>query len=380
MGSHVLIAPDKFKSSMSAREAAEAIARGIKNETPGQNLIIQPLSDGGEGLVDSLICNPGDKSRQTIVTGPLGKKVKAYWGIITESKTAVIEMSSASGLMLIPENLQNPGLTSSYGTGELIKQALDHQCPRIIVGLGGSATNDGGAGMARALGVKFYDYQGRELEASGESLKRLSRIDTSNLDKRIKDTEIFAACDVNNPLTGDSGASIIYGPQKGASPEQSKQLDKALIHYARVIKDQLGFDIKGQPGSGAAGGLAAGLYAFLGAKLKSGIELVLDLLKIEEMFSRCKLVITGEGRMDPQSIYGKVPIGIAKKAAPYKIPVIALVGSLEGEPSIFHQHGITASFVIANGPMSLENSIALGPQLLERTAREVIRLWSSAGR
>ncbi len=371
----IIIAPDKFRESMSAAMAAEHIARGISSVLPGAELILIPLSDGGEGLVESLTRSPGSSIINTEVTGPLGSKVSAGWGITDSGKTAVIEMAAASGLELVPKEERNPSLTTSFGTGELIKAALDQGCSKLIIGLGGSATNDGGAGMARALGVKFLDRAGQPLSNGGAELERLENINLSGLDPRLRQIKTIAACDVENLLTGPQGASYTYGPQKGASPEISSQLDRALENYAAVIKKELGVDVAGIPGSGAAGGMGAGLIAFLNAELYSGIELVLDAVEFDSYLPGCRLLITGEGKLDPQSISGKAPVGAARRARKYAVPVIALAGSVEGKTDSFHSEGITACLAIADGPISLEESIARGPELIEKKSAELIRIF-----
>ncbi len=370
-----IIAPDKFKGSMSAFEAAESIARGIKAVLPESELFLLPLSDGGEGLIDSLTGKAESFIKKITVTGPLGKPVEARLGIIDQGSTAVIEMAAASGLLLVPEAERDPSMTTTYGTGELIKSALDQGCKKLIIGIGGSATNDGGAGMAQALGAELLDQSGRPLGFGGADLLRLDEINISNLDSRLPEVEVLAACDVDNPLTGPRGASFVYGPQKGASAAIAAKLDRALKKYARVIKKDLGLDVDNIPGSGAAGGLGAGLLAFLQAKLCPGIELVLDGLNLEQYLPNCDLLITGEGKLDAQSAYGKAPVGVARKAGDFYVPVIALAGSLEGNLDIFHREGINACFCIADGPLSLQESISRGSQLLETKTAELFRLW-----
>ncbi len=371
----IIIAPDKFKGSMSAPEAAKCMARGIRSVLSNVELILFPLSDGGEGLIESLASAADDTINNLKVTGPLGKPVEAQWGIIDDGNTAVIEMAAASGLSLVPENERNPLIATTYGTGQLIKAALDHGCSNLIIGIGGSATNDGGAGMVRALGAKLLDQNEQPLANGGAELQRLAKIDLSGLDHRLKEVSVKVACDVNNPLTGPNGASYIYGPQKGASKQMIEQLDQALKNYSRVIKKDLGIDIEDVPGSGAAGGLGAGLIAFLQAELCSGIELVLDALKIDQFLPRSRLLITGEGKLDAQSAQGKAPVGAARRAAKSNIPVVAIAGSLEGNLDMFHSEGITACFSIADGPLSLQESMDKGPRLLEIKTAELIRLW-----
>lgn len=359
---------------MTAVEAATCIARGIKAVFPLADLTLLPLSDGGEGLVESLVEAAAGSTETVMVTDPLGRSVEARWGIINNGKTAVIEMASASGLTLIPEELRNPAITTTYGTGELIKAALDRKCSELIIGIGGSATNDGGTGMARALGVQFLDKSGQHLKPGGAELIRLDRIDMAGIDSRLKGKDIKVACDVSNPLTGPQGASHTYGPQKGATPDMVKRLEQALINFARIAERDLGLSIDSIPGAGAAGGLGAGLIAFLEAKLHSGINLVLDTLEIDKLLPDCTLLITGEGRLDSQSVYGKVPVGAARRAKSYDVPVLALAGSLDDSLDLFRREGITASFAIADGPLSLEESIARSRQLLEAKTAELMHL------
>lgn len=371
----IIIAPDKFKGSMSATKAAQYIARGINSVLPNAELILMPLSDGGEGLVESLAVAESYSIVTTEVTGPLGQMVRAKWGVNDNGKTAIIEMSAASGLALVPREQRDPSFTTTFGTGELIKAALDYGCSNLIIGIGGSATNDGGAGMARALGVKFFDQTGQQLNGCGAELIRLSSIDMSGLDPRLQQVEAKVACDVDNPLTGPKGASYIYGPQKGADPEMIKTLDQALENYRQVIKKTLGKDVGDIPGSGAAGGLGAGLLAFLNAEICPGIELVLDALDIDRFLHHCSLLVTGEGKLDAQSSHGKAPVGAARRARKYNVPVIALAGIIEGELEFFHREGITACFAIADGPLSLDESISRGPQLIEKKAAELTRIF-----
>jgi glycerate kinase len=370
-----LVAPDKFKGSMSAAEAAEQIGQGIKDTVRGAELDLLPLSDGGEGLIETLCGSGKGTFIETIVTGPLGKPVKAKWGITNDSNKAVIEMAAASGLELVPVNKRNPALTTTYGTGQLIRAALDHGCSDLIVGIGGSATNDGGVGMAQALGASFKDSRGDEIGCGGAELIRLSSIDLSNLDPRLKKVAARAACDVNNPLTGSQGASQVYGPQKGADPETALFLDRALTNLAAVVKKELQIDLEQVSGGGAAGGLGAGLFAFLNAELTPGIELVLDTLNFNKYLKGCHLVITGEGSLDSQSLQGKTPVGVARRAAACSVPVIALAGRISGSLDLLHKAGITACFAIADGPLSLEESMRKAPDLLRNKTAELMRFW-----
>ncbi len=374
----IIVAPDKFKGSMSASKAAEVIEQGIASAFPGTDIYKFPLSDGGEGLVESLTGKAGGSIETATVTGPLGKPVEAAYGLINAGRTGIIEMAAASGLALVPEKKRDPCAATTYGTGELILAALNRGCKNLIIGLGGSATNDGGVGMARALGAKFLDRDGHLLGEGGTELKWLEKIDASGLDPRLKKIGALVACDVDNPLTGPGGASYVYGPQKGASPAAVEALDRALKNYARVIKENLGVEVDNVPGAGAAGGLGAGLIAFLQAKLIPGIDLILEALEIERHLPDCALLITGEGKLDAQSASGKAPVGIARMAKKHKVPVIALAGQLEGDLEIFHREGITACFAIADGPLNLDESIHRGPSLLKIKTAELIRLWFAA--
>ncbi len=375
----ILLAPDSFKGSLSASGIAKSMERGVKKVLPDAEVISIPLSDGGEGLVDSLVGATAGSFMRQEVTGPLGVAVESFWGLMGDGKTAVIEMAAASGLPLVPEEKRNPLVTTTYGTGELIRAALDCGCDRLIIGIGGSATNDGGAGMVQALGASLYDEAGNELPFGGGQLIKLAGIDVTGLDSRLNSVEILVACDVDNPLTGPRGAAHIYGPQKGATEEMVKDLDAGLGHYARLIKKFLGIEVDRERGAGAAGGLGAGLMAFLKGKLTPGIELVMDAVGLEAKLAGCDLVLTGEGKMDAQSAFGKVPVGVARLAKKYAIPVIALAGSAErGEGTqALYREGISAYFSIVNGPMSLQDAMDNTATLVEEAAAEVMRLWMS---
>lgn len=375
MRRRVVIAPDSFKESLPAPEVAGAIARGVKRCCPDTETVLVPLSDGGEGLVNALVAAVGGVEKVSTVTGPLGESVEAHWGILSDRKTAVIEMAQASGLDLVPPKRRNPLHATSYGTGELIKNALDAGCRRVVVGLGGSATVDGGAGLAQALGAEFLDSKGAALEADPASLEKLEQIDLSGFDPRIKETEVLAACDVTNPLCGPQGAAAVYGPQKGAGPEEVARLDNVLGHLADLLEMKTGQDVKLLPGAGAAGGLGAGLAAFLGAKLCPGIELVLDLVGFEGILaSGTDLVITGEGEVNYQTAYGKVPVGVAKAAVKYKIPVVALAGSLGPGAEQVYQYGIGGLMSIQTRPMTLEYCMENAADLVEDAAERMMRL------
>jgi len=371
----ILIAPDSFKESMTAVAAAEAMARGVRKAAPEAQIGMVPMADGGQGTVATMVAATGGRIISAEVTDPLGKKIKAQFGILGDGRTAVIEMAAASGLMLVPPERRNPLVTTTFGTGETIKAALGSGVKKIIIGIGGSATNDGGAGMAQALGAHLLNATGRDLPFGGAALAGLERIDASGLDPRLKNVELDVACDVTNPLLGEKGASAVFGPQKGATPETVKQLDAALAHYADILQRDLGKDVRNEPGAGAAGGLGAGLMAFLGARLRRGIEIVIDAVNLRERMKGCDLVLTGEGAMDRQTVFGKTAIGVAKVAQSLGIPVIAIVGGIGDGAEEVMSHGILAYFSIVNRPMTLEAAMANAPALTESCAEQVMRVW-----
>ncbi len=376
----IILAPDSFKGSLTASQVAASMARGIKKILPQAQTIKMPLSDGGEGLVDALVGATGGEILWERVTGPLGDSVQACWGLlgnVKDGKTGVIEMAAASGLMLVPPERRNPMLTTTFGTGELIRAALKRGCTRLIIGIGGSATNDGGMGMAQALGIRFLDGQGGNLPFGGGHLTQLARIDTGGLEPALQHVSVLAACDVDNPLTGPQGASAVYGPQKGADSNMVRYLDSGLKHFADVIAKDLGIGVEHTPGAGAAGGLGAGLMAFLGAKLTPGIELVMDLVGLEKELANCDLVFTGEGRLDAQSAFGKVPVGVARRARNHGIPVIALAGSVAKAAETLHHEGITAYFSITNAPIPLEEAMQKAAENIELTIQEIMRTIAS---
>jgi len=370
----IVIAPQDFKGSISAQKVAEAIASGISRVLPDAETVMVPLSDGGDGIVDALVYSTGGKTMTTKATGPLGKKVMAKWGILGDGVTGVVEMSKASGITLVPRGKLNPLMATTYGTGELIRAALDVGCHKLIIGIGGSATNDGGAGMAQALGVKFLDNKGQELPWGGAALANLSRVDISRLEPRLAGCQVIAACDVTNPLCGEQGASMVYGPQKGATEEMCRELDAALSHYAEVIKRDLGVDVKDMPGTGAAGGLGAGLVAFLGAQLRSGTEIVSEAAGLDNYLRGASLVFTGEGRIDSQTLFGKTISGVARNAKKFKIPVVAIVGEVAGDSREFSNHGIDAVLSITPGPISLREAMVKAEMLIADAAERALRL------
>ena len=358
----IVIAPDSFKESLTALQVAQAIEIGFKKIFPDAEYIKVPMADGGEGTVQSLIDAWQGQSMVTEVTAPLGNKVLAEWGLSADRKTAIIEMAAASGLHLVAENERNPLITGSYGTGELIKAALNFGVEKIILGIGGSATNDAGVGMLQALGAAFLDDEGKPLVAGGAALKRLSKIDLSALDPRLATTQIEVACDVDNPLCGERGASAVFGPQKGATAAMIKELDAALSLFSQKVKQQLNKDIANIAGAGAAGGMGAGLQLLPNCRLKSGVDM-----------ADADLVITGEGRMDSQTVYGKTPVGVAKTAKRFHKPVIAIVGCLRADYEVVYDAGIDAVFPIIRNLASLSDTLAQGRENLISTAQNVAR-------
>ncbi|RXJ02557.1 glycerate kinase [Anaerobacillus alkaliphilus] len=375
----IVIAPDSFKESLTALEVANAIEEGLKEVLPNSHLVKIPMADGGEGTVQSLVDATGGTIETTTVTGPLGNTVQASYGLLGDGKTVVIEMAAASGIHLVPFDRRNPMHTTTWGTGELIKVALDKGVEKMIIGIGGSATNDGGAGMLQALGTNLLDEKGNQIPLGGMGLEKLAKIDAFSLDPRLQEVKIVVACDVNNPLTGPKGASAIFGPQKGATPEQILQLDYNLAHYAAIIRRDLGKDIEHLPGAGAAGGLGAGLLAFLSAELKRGGDLVIEATNLEDAVRDADLVITGEGGINHQTIHGKTPTCVALTAKKHGVPVIAIAGSLTNDYRNVHEHGIDAVFSIVPGVVSLEEALENGYENVKNTARNlgaVIKLLS----
>ncbi|HDR90262.1 MAG TPA: glycerate kinase [Bacteroidetes bacterium] len=366
----ILIAPAPFKDSLSAREAAEALARGFCQSIPGADLIVLPVADGGEGTVEALVHAGKGKFINSRVCDPLGRPVVARWGLIDGGSTAVVEMAAASGLELLEPAERNPWYTSTYGTGELIREALDRGCREIIVGMGGSATVDGGTGMAMALGIQFLDKKGMTVSRGGRALSLIKTIDTTRLDPRVKDVRIRVACDVQNPMTGKEGAARVYGPQKGASKSMVEKLEKGMIRYAELIRITTGKDISGISGTGAAGGLAAGLTAFLGASLESGFELISHYLQLEEKIRECDLVVTGEGRVDASSLHGKAPAGIAGMARKFNKPVLVFAGSLGKGAEGFYEMGVQSLIQVTPPSFALEKALAEAAGFLEKAAKE----------
>ena len=376
----IVIAPDSFKDSLSAQSVADAIAEGLGEVWPQVQLVKCPMADGGEGTVEAVLAACQGERRHTEVSGPLGSAVTAAWGWLPDSHTAIIEMAEASGLQLVPLAQRDACISSTYGTGQLIAAALQAGAQRVILAIGGSATNDGGAGAMQALGVGLFDAQDQPLRRGGAALQDLARIDLSGLDPRLAEVRFEIAADVNNPLCGPHGASAIFGPQKGASSLQVEQLDRALGHFADHAANALGKDLRDEPGSGAAGGLGFAAKAFLGAQFRAGVEVVGELVGLADAVVGADLVITGEGRFDAQTLRGKTPFGVAQVARQHGVPVIVLAGTLGEGYQALYEHGIDAAFALASGPMTLEQACAQAPRLLRERASDLARLWKLAGK
>lgn len=377
-GLRIVAAPQALKGSLDAAEVGAAIATGVREVLPAAEVVVVPVADGGEGTVRALVAATGGELRRATVTGPLGEPVEAEYGLLGaapgEEPTAVIEMAAASGLPLVPPERRNPLVTTTYGTGELMRAALDAGARRLLIGIGGSATNDGGAGMAQALGAHLLDAASRELPPGGAALADLARIDANGLDPRLRASEVRVACDVNNPLCGPRGASAVFGPQKGATPAMVARLDAALAHYAQVVRRDLGADVAEVPGAGAAGGVGAGLMAFAHAELVPGARLVLDALHFTERVAGAALVITAEGQLDEQTAYGKAPAAVAAAARQAGAAVIALAGSVVSPPDALAALGIDAAVPLPTGPMSLDESMARAAELVRLAAARTLRL------
>lgn len=367
----IVIAPDSYKESLSALEVARAIEAGFREIYPDAEYIKLPVADGGEGTVEAMVAATQGRVVQVEVTGPLGEAVPGFLGVSGDERCAFIEMAAASGLELLPPAARNPLKTTSWGTGELIRHALDLGVSRIIIGIGGSATNDGGAGMVQALGAQLLTADGQPIAPGGAGLSTLAKIDISGLDPRLAQCRIDVACDVTNPLIGDEGASAVFGPQKGATPEMVTQLDRALAHYAEQIAQELDLDVLTLEGGGAAGGMGAALYAFCGAHLRPGIDIVTDALHLDALVADADLVITGEGRIDSQTIHGKVPVGVARVAKRYQIPVIGIAGSLTADVGVVHQHGLDAVFSVLHRICSLDEALAEAGTNVRMAARNI---------
>ena len=374
----IIIAPDSFKDSLSAEGVAQAIADGLAQVWPDAHLIQCPMADGGEGTVDAVLAACKGELRRHTVRGPLGGTVEARWGWLPDSHTALIEMAEASGLQLVPPGQRDACSSTTFGTGELIRAALDAGAERIILAIGGSATNDGGAGAMQALGVQLFDAQDQALPPGGLALARLAHVSLATLDPRLAQVRFEIAADVDNPLCGPHGASAIFGPQKGATPEQVQQLDAALGHFADYCAKVLPKDVRDEPGSGAAGGLGFAAKAFLGAQFRAGVDVVAELVGLDNAVRGADLVITGEGRFDAQTLRGKTPFGVTRIARQHHVPVIVIAGTLGDGYEQMYAHGVEAAFALPSGPMSLEQACNEAPRLLRERAADIARVWRVA--
>ena len=373
----IVIAPDSFKGSLSALKAAEAIERGVKKAVPDAQTVLVPVADGGEGTLDSLVSATNGRKVQVKVKGPLLEPVQAEYGVLGDGETCVIEMARASGLNLIEPSRLNPMITTTYGTGELITKALDDGCRKFILAIGGSATNDGGAGMLQALGMKLLDGEGQSIQGGGGALRELAKIDASDFDARIANSEFLIASDVQNPLIGKEGASYVFGPQKGATAEMVDHLDRNLKHFADLVEEQTGIRLHEMAGAGAAGGIGGAFQAFFPSKMRRGIDMVIEYTGLKEKLIGAEFVFTGEGQIDYQTASGKTPMGVAQAAKREGIPVFALAGSIGQGIDALYEHGITSVHSIINGPMQLDMAMKLGAELLEQTAEQVTRTYVS---
>ncbi|KRE69478.1 glycerate kinase [Paenibacillus sp. Soil750] len=372
----IVIAPDSFKGSLSSEEVAKAIRDGILRAMPAADTVLIPMADGGEGTVDSLIQATHGNKISVPVRGPLQDEVMASYGVLGDGITCVIEMASASGLVLIPEEHRNPMLATTYGTGQLIRHALDQGYRSFILALGGSATNDGGSGMLQALGLRLLDADEREIGAGGHALSHLTQIDASKWDERITNESLFIiASDVTNPFVGPQGASYVFGPQKGATPEMVEALDAALTNFADLMAAHTGIAVHHMPGAGAAGGLGGAFQAFFPASTKRGIDVVIEMTKLNEHLLDAELVITGEGQTDAQTASGKAPMGIAQAASKLGVPVIVLSGSVGQGIEKLYEYGMTSIHSIVNGPMTLQEAMSRTPELLAQKAEQVMRTF-----
>ena len=376
-GAKIVVAPNGFKESLTAFDACLAISRGVRLAWPEAEIVERPLADGGDGTLEVLVASTGGTIRHAKVLDPLGREVRASFGILGDGTTGVVEMSRASGLALLAKKERNPLQTTSIGTGQLIRAALDAGMKRLVVGIGGSATNDAGMGMAQALGARFRDGGGVPLEPVGKNLEKVRQVDLSELDARLADVEITVACDVENPLYGPNGAAYVYAPQKGACPTDVERLDKGLRCWAEAVEGTVRRSFADQPGMGAAGGLGAALAALLGAELKSGVELVMDLYGLDADLRGSCLAVTGEGKLDDQTVFGKAPALFAARAKKAGVPTVAIAGSIEGDRDKFREKGISACFSMATAPMTLDACMARAETLLTATSEEVIRLFRS---
>ncbi len=372
----IIIAPDSFKGSMTAQQISETLTMGMKSVFPEADYIQIPVADGGEGTVKTLVNITGGKIIPAKVSGPMGRSVDAYYGILGDQQTAVIEMAVASGITMVKKEERNPLYTTTYGTGELIRHALDQGIRKMMIGLGGSGTNDGGTGMAQALGIQFFDKKDQLIQdkMNGYLMGQVQRINMSSLHPKIKGCEVMVACDVDNLFSGPNGAARIYAPQKGADPEVVRILDDHLNRLAFIIKRDLGISINQLAGAGAAGGLGGGLVAFLNAKLQRGIEIILKHINFENTIRDADLIITGEGKIDETTLRGKTPLGIARMASRCNIPVIAIAGEVALTSDQIYNEGVDLLLSITNGPISETSAMAHAPELVRRCGERVARL------
>ncbi len=375
----IIIAPSAFKNSLTAAETAQAMAAGLRRSGLDCALHLLPVSDGGNSLLDVLLVNGGER-RALTVHDPLMRPIRAAYGLLPDGQTAVVEMALASGLELLKPDELNPLTATTYGTGELLAAALDAGARRFIIGLGGSATVDGGAGCLQALGVRLLDADAHELPPGGAALARLARIDISGLHPRWREVTVVIASDVDNPALGEHGAAAVFGPQKGATPADVQTLEASLRHFFTLVHDQMGIDVREVPGGGAAGAFGAGLMAFLGGRIQSGIDLVLETSGFDALLAEADLVMTGEGRMDEQTIHGKGPVGVARRAAAVGVPTVALVGGLDADDARLHDAGLWAVLPIVTAPMPLEQALAQAAELVERAALRLGYLMQIKGR
>lgn len=370
----IVIAPDSFKESLDAQEVCRSIAKGIKKVFPKAEILLVPMADGGEGTIAAVIKRIGGKTKSCTAMAPLGNKVKALYGLVNGGRIGIVEMAQASGLTLVPVKKRDPMVTTSFGTGEMILSALNHNCKEIILTLGGVGTNDAGVGMAKALGYRFLDKNRAEIPEGAAGLLLLAQIDKSHVHPKIGKTKFVAAYDVKNPLCGSTGSAVVYGPQKGATPKMIQKIDSALRNFSQVVEKDLKIKVSNLAGAGSAGGAGAGSVAFLNAELKSGIDWVIESTQLEKKIQDADLVITGEGKIDEQTIFGKVMVGVAKIAKRYGIPTIAFCGRVGDGAKKVHSLGIDAFFSIANGPISHQESLKNAGKLLTQTTEEVMRL------
>ena len=370
----LLFAPDSFKGSLTAIQITDILAKVAARHFPGAETVSIPVADGGEGTTDALLRADFGQKYMIPVTGPLFEKEEASWGMLGDGETAVMEMAQASGLPYVAEAHRDPRNTTTYGTGEMIKNAIEQGATKLLIGIGGSATNDGGMGMLAALGARFTDEQGNDVTPVGGNLGKVAHADFSRLMPALRDVELTVICDVTNPLLGETGATWVYGPQKGATPEIRDELETGMAHYAEVVSAAVGRDIASFPGAGAAGGLGAALGGVLGAQLKSGIDAVLEAVNFDKKLNNVDLVVTGEGRIDGQSVnYGKVPVGVAKRCAAHGIPVIAIVGGIgPGAEGLFDLCESTIQTTVT-GPMELSEAMENAPALYESAADRIFR-------